>query len=98
LSVGDGDAITITNGSGVTQTSTGTFEPTVDATADKAYGIVGGAETLAGILDPTTVGSPALNSTYNVISGASALVGAFSSVDGAYTVSYSTGTVTLKAN
>ena len=36
------DAITITNGSGVTQTNTGTFEPTVDATANKAYGIVGG--------------------------------------------------------
>jgi hypothetical protein len=97
LSVGDGDAITITNGSGVTQTSTGTFEPTVDATANKAYGIVGGAESLAGILDPTTVGSPALNSTYNVISGASSLLGTFSSVDGAYTVSYSTGTVTVKA-
>ncbi len=97
LSVGDGDAITITNGSGVTETSTGTFEPTVDATANKAYGIVGGAESLAGILDPTTVGSPAVNSTYNVISGASSVVGTFSTVDGAYTVSYSTGTVTVKA-
>ena len=97
LSVGDGDAITITNGSGVTQTTTGTFEPTVDATANKAYGIVGGAETLAGILDPTTVGSPAVNSTYNVISGASSVLGTFSAVDGAYTVSYSTGTVTVKA-
>jgi hypothetical protein len=69
----------------------------VDVAANKAYGIAGGAITVAGTLDPTTVGTPANGSTYNVISGASTLLGTFSTVDGAYTVSYGTGTVTVKA-
>jgi hypothetical protein len=96
LSVADGDGITI-SGSSFVQTSTGTFEPTVDVAANKAYGLSGSAYTLAGTLDPTTLGTPAANSTYNVIANTSQIIGSFTTVTGPYTVSYPTGSVTLKA-
>ncbi len=96
LSVGDGDGLTLSDGSAFSQSSTGTFAPTVDASTG-AFGITGGTDSVAGTLDVTTVGSPAVGSTYNVIRSSSSLLGAFSMLLGPYTVSYSSTAVTVEA-
>ena len=96
LSVGDGDGLTLSNGSAFSQTSTGTFAPTVDASTG-AFGITGGADSVVGTLDVTTAGIPTLGSTYDVIHSASSLVGTFTTLVGSYAVSYSATAVTVKA-
>jgi hypothetical protein len=96
LSVSDGAGLTLSNGSAFSQSSTGTFAPTVDASTG-AFGVTGGVNSLAGTLDVNTVGAPALGSTYNVIRNSSSLLGAFSALLGAYTVSYSSTAVTVQA-
>jgi hypothetical protein len=96
VAVGDGDGLTLSNGSAFSQSSTGTFAPTVDASTG-AFGITGGADSVAGTLDVTTAGLPAVGSTYDVIRSASSLGGTFSTLVGSYTVSYSSVAVTLTA-
>jgi hypothetical protein len=95
LSVGSADGITLSGGSLFTQDSSGTFSPTVNASTG-VFGITGGVDTLAGTLDITTVGSPAVNNTYNVINNATSVTGTFSTVDGTYSVTYTTTDVTAK--
>jgi hypothetical protein len=95
LSVGDGDGLSISGGSSFDQSSTATFSPTIDA-ATGASGIVGGVDTLDGALDPATVGSPTVGSTYEVLSGATSVTGTFSTIVGTYAATYSVAGVTVK--
>ncbi len=96
FSVDDGEGITFSGNSTFTLGSGGTFSPTVDASTG-VWGITGGFDpSVGGKLAINTVGAPALDSTYNVINGATGLTGTFSSVSGSYTVTYSSTAVTAK--
>ena len=95
LAVSDGDSMALTGGAVYTQTSTGTFQATVDASTGVS-GLTGGTDTLAGTLAINTVGSPTLGNSYDVISGATSESGAFSAFSfgpHAYNVSYSSTAV-----
>jgi fibronectin-binding autotransporter adhesin len=99
IDVTDGADLSV-SGFKLTESASSTLEVTVDATANEAYGIVGGTLSLGGILDVNTVGSPATGSQYAVVSGSSDS-GTFSNIDSgsqSYTVSYASGGVTLTAS
>ena len=96
VSVGDGGGLTLSNGSAFSQSSTGTFAPTVDASTG-AFGITGGVDSVAGTLDVSTAGIPTVGSTYDVIRSASSVDGTFSTLVGSYVVSYSSTAVTVEA-
>jgi hypothetical protein len=95
FSVAEGVGVTYSGNSGFTQTSSGTFSPTVDASTG-VFGITGGIDDLAGTLDINTVGSPAVGNTYNVINNATFVTGTFPTVIGTYSVTYTTTDVTAK--
>jgi hypothetical protein len=100
LSVADGANLAMSNGSSYSQTSGGTLAVVVDVPAATGYGLTGGAVTLAGTLDVTTVGTPTSGTSFSVISGASSRSGTFATVSSAvsYTPLYSTAGVKLKAS
>ncbi|MFZ0665163.1 MAG: hypothetical protein WAM97_05365, partial [Acidimicrobiales bacterium] len=95
FSVADGEGITFSGNSGFTQTASAFFKPTVDSSTG-VWGITGGIDQVGGTLDITTVGSPTNGTPYNVINAATSVGGTFSTVDGTYTVTYTTTAVTAK--
>jgi fibronectin-binding autotransporter adhesin len=100
LSVDAGDNLDLDNPAGVasyTQGSAGRLNVVVNATTDKAYGLVGSGEiSLNGSLGVTTYGTPSASQSFTVISGTS-VTGTFSSVSSSvsYTPAYSSTTVVL---
>lgn len=98
VSVSDGAALALSNGSAFSQGAGATLGVTVDAAAAAGYGISGGSVAVGGTLAVTTVGTPAHGSAYSVISGAT-LTGKFASISSAtaYTATYSGSALTLTA-
>ncbi len=82
-----------------TQVGVGTFQTTVDANATKVGSLTGGTVNLDGQLKVTTVGTPAIGSTWPIISGATRVsVFATRDLDGTnYDVKYSPSSATLVA-
>ena len=96
-----GGVLSLGGGSAVAEGATGTFAPTIDANAATVGQLIGGGGpvSLDGKLRVTTVGLPALNSTWPIIANASRS-GQFATFDfggGNYQVQYTASGVTLIA-
>jgi hypothetical protein len=97
VTVADGSNFAFGSGGKLVNGASGTLGVVADATAGAGYGITGsGANTLAGTLKITTVGSPSTGAQFTVVTGASR-TGTFATVNSgtSYTLGYTATGLTL---